>query len=101
MPKQAIQNTIKARINGDKNHGWGVEDSYQCILAAIAANEGCEVKDIDTAEFGKLLKPLINPSAFRQSLEIAGLLTKNAKAEKEKSALKGLMDGLVGGYDMI
>jgi len=91
--KEAFANAVKARINGNKQHGWGVEDSYAAILAVVAAETGSEVKDLDTPEFGHIIKAVINPSQFRQSLESNGVLDKS-EGKKQNATLKGLMDSL-------
>lgn len=62
---------VKACVNGDKKHGWGVDDSLEVILALIADENGSEVKDIKEAspDLVKHIRMVVNPSAFRQTLE--------------------------------
>ena len=88
--KEAMSAAIKSQIKGDKNHGWGQDDSYVVLLAIIANETGADAKELDHGEFGHLIKNLINPSAFRQALEKAGVLNET-KGKREKSALKSLL----------
>ena len=82
--KEVFQRAVKAIVNGDKNHGWGNDDSVKVLIALIADNAGCDEKDIaDDAEFVGALKEVVNPSQFRQKLETAGILAKGA-TRKEK-----------------
>jgi hypothetical protein len=91
--QETMQKTIKAQINDDKNHGWGVNDSYQVILAIIANETGAELKDIDNENFGHLIKSVINPSQFRQMLEKAGKLSET-KEKRAKNAISDLVASL-------
>lgn len=91
--KETMQAAIKGQINGNKQHGWGVNDSYNVMLSIIANETGAEKNDIDNEEFGKLIKSLINPSQFRQLLEKAGHLNET-KEKKQKSAIDELLKGL-------
>ena len=84
---EAAQAAIKARIAGNKNHGWGVEDSYAVVLAIVACETGAEPKDLDSPEFGALIKQLINPSQFRQKLETANVLEKTLTTRKAANSL--------------
>lgn len=93
-PKEVVQRSIKAQINGDTSHGWGVEDSLAVILAVIEDNTGTSIETMrkDDSEFVNALKSMINPSQVRQSLETAKLL---AKSESKRSGvLKGMLAGL-------
>lgn len=92
--KEICQKTIAARINGDKKHGWGVNDSLAVIVALISneTGEAYGEKDKDGNVFGAELiakiKEVVNPSQFRQKLESANLLDKSPdKAAKVESML--------------
>lgn len=89
--QEAFQNAIKTAINGDKNHGWGANDSLAVIMAVIAEETGTSKEDLQGIE--PLIKAVINPSAFRQTLESKGVLNKSNGVRS--SAMKGLLDGLV------
>ena len=96
--QEAMAGAIKARINGDKNHGWGVEDSLFVILSIVANELGAEVseyqKDEGKANFADLIKSTINPSQFRQILEGKGILAKSEKKERTKNAIDDLLNSL-------
>ena len=83
--------TVKNRINGDKNHGWGVDDSVEVIMAVVATETGTEVKDIESIR--GLIKAVVNPSAFRQQLETKELLNKSVGKAKNKG-ISSLLDGI-------
>lgn len=75
---------VKSAIGGDKNHGWGVEDSFEVIDVLIAENadEIAKAKGLPE-EVGVFIKQVINPSQFRQKLETKKILNKNvSKNEK-------------------
>jgi hypothetical protein len=74
-PSETYKATIKAQINGDKSHGWGVKDS----MAVIAALWAEETGDAFPEEIRKLVESVVNPSQFRQKLEAAGHLNPSAK----------------------
>ena len=82
--------SVKQRINGDKNHGWGVDDSTEVILAVIANETGTTRNDLDGV--ANIIKGLVNPSAFRQQLENNGILNKGEK--RTNKGLASLLDGL-------
>lgn len=89
-----FQQTVKSQINGDKKHGWGVEDSLEVIIALIAEETGATVADLKEAS-AKLIEEIrlvVNPSQFRQRLETAGSLEKTEV--KRNKTLKGVLDGL-------
>lgn len=86
---------VKSAIGGNKDHGWGKEDSLEVIETVIA-----EDASISEAEKGKyilseeamaLVEAVVNPSQFRQTLESkdCGLL------EKTESKRKGVMKALL------
>jgi hypothetical protein len=89
-PAQVLNRAIKARISSDKEHGWGIEDSLEVILALIADDSGADVKDIKeaNASFVACIREVINPSQFRQKLGTANILN---KAEKRKEKSKDLL----------
>lgn len=76
---------VASRINGDKNHGWGVDDSLFVIEALYIDNTGEEKLD---DELRKHLREVINPSQFRQKLESAKLLNETPKRAKRESLIK-------------
>ena len=69
--KESFQRAVAKRINGDKNHGWGIEDSL-AVVVDLLTDEGCE----PTAECQCAIREVINPSQFRQKLETKGALNK-------------------------
>lgn len=86
--KEVFQKAVKARINGNKDHGWGVEDSLRVIIALVADNAGVEPEDLEAdPEFIEAIRQVINPSAFRQRLENANILNKGSKVERRASQL--------------
>lgn len=91
--KEAMGNAIKSRLNGDKNHGWGVDDSTAVIIEIIANENGAKSEDYDKENFCDLIKSLVNPSQFRQALEKAGKLSET-KEKRTKSALANLLSEL-------
>lgn len=87
---------IKARINGDKNHGWGIDDSAEVIDAIVAkdAEMGIEAllaakKDPKSWSLSEeamgLIKGMINPSQVRQKFETAGFLAESKREKKNKA----------------
>lgn len=95
MTKDIVQKAVIARINGNPQHGWGVEDSLEVILAIVADEQGCTVKDLREASPGLVngIKSMINPSQVRQSLETAKLLAKS-EGGKRSGTLKSMMEGI-------
>lgn len=87
--KEAFGQAVKTRINGDKNHGWGVDDSVEVIVAVIC--EECGVAKEDVKDIIPLIREVVNPSQFRQKLEAKGLLNKSEGRTKVKSILDGLL----------
>ena len=86
--KEVFQRAVKKRINGNKDHGWGVEDSLSVIIELVADNAGVEPKDLEAdPEFIEAIRSVINPSAFRQKLESANILNKGSKVERKASNL--------------
>jgi hypothetical protein len=86
--KDVFQKAVKERINGDKDHGWGVEDSLSVIIALVADNAGVEPQDLEAdLEFIGAIRSVVNPSAFRQKLESAEILSKEGKTKRKASKL--------------
>ena len=83
--KEAFQKAVKERIGNDKDHGWGQADSMHVIETLIVAECGVEKEDI--VELLDAINHVVNPSAFRQKLENAGILNKGSKVEKKASKL--------------
>ena len=77
MPKtkadvaETMKASVLAQIDGNRQHGWGSADSTAVIMDLIAefAPEvaASNVEVISAIEIG--VKQVVNPSAFRQSLE--------------------------------
>jgi hypothetical protein len=61
-----FREAVLAQIGGDKNHGWGLEDSFSVIDSL------CDIEP----EAAPFIREVINPSAFRQVLEKRELLNK-------------------------
>lgn len=82
---ETFAKAIKDRINGNKNHGWGSDDSTEVIMAMIASEVGEKPDD----EFASFVKAVVNPSQFRQALEKKGTLNKSEN--RRSGVLKSLM----------
>ena len=78
---ETFQNTVKACLNGNKEHGWGIDDSMKVIEACITKAIGKEPSE----ELKMAIKEVVNPSQFRQKLETQGLLTKEAKKKRTEN----------------
>jgi len=85
--KEAAKAAVEARVAGDKNHGWGADDS----MAVIAAIWESEVGEAMPSEAAGRIREVVNPSAFRQKLESAGLLLASEVKRKVK-------DGILSDY---
>ena len=72
----AMQEAVVGQINGNRAHGWVNEDSFVVIEAIVA--EDAAQSDADKGKYtlsepaGKLIRLLINPSAYRQKEEKEG-----------------------------
>lgn len=87
MTKEAFEKAVIARINGDREHGWGVDDSM-AVIGAVFEDETGEKMDAETV--GKWIRLVVNPSAFRQTIEGEdgkGLLNKHESRKQRKEAL--------------
>lgn len=78
--KEVYIKTVISRINGDKNHGWGVDDSM-AVIAAIFESETGEKLDEEVA---KWIKRVINPSQHRQLLEGEKMLNKQETKKQQR-----------------
>lgn len=78
--QKAMADAIKDRINEDRHHGWGADDSMAVIEAVIGEDASIEIARLiaggkeptlytPTEAALKLIKRVVNPSAFRQWLE--------------------------------
>ena len=76
--KDTYQQAVKSAINGDKNHGWGKEDSMAVIQALHVEANGKEM----TPEHYAMVASVVNPSAARQAFAKAGLLNEETKKQK-------------------
>ena len=95
---KVFADAIKAQIGGNRQHGWGQDDSFSVIDAVVA-------EDATDAEKGKysisdearpLIERVINPSACRQWLESkeVNLLDKAKEPSRGRSsALSALFKG--------
>lgn len=93
----ASKQAVDECINGDKNHGWGANDSTKVIESIIAADASvyCDNTPTDKrdTEFAGRYTPSdvalsgiaawVNPSAARQRLEKAGKLNKAVAVERD------------------
>ena len=83
-PKAVFLDAVKTRIAGNKDHGWGVDDSMAVIKALWEDNTGEAMDSL----YEEQVKRVINPSAFRQRLEDAGALNKaTRKVSSELASL--------------
>ena len=85
MTKQKFQAAVLARIGGNKNHGWGGEDSLTVILAIVKdfySDAKMAGKEID-GDAKEQIKSLVNPSAYRQVLEDQKVLNESVKGSKK------------------
>lgn len=84
---QMFWTLVKDRIGGDRQHGWGIEDSMHVVeqLTAEDLPDGLVLSE----ECLALLRLTINQSAMRQQLESprVNLLDKSEKATKRTSSL--------------
>ncbi len=76
--KTTYQTAVKEAIGGDKDHGWGIEDSMAVIEALFQKATG----EVMTDEHREMVKSVVNPSAARQAFAKAGLLSKETKKER-------------------
>lgn len=76
--KEAYQNAVKNAIGGNKDHGWGKEDSMLVIQALYLKATGEEM----TPEHKAMVASVVNPSAARQAFAKAGLLNEETKKQK-------------------
>ena len=83
--KEMFTELIRDQINGDKGHGWGVDDSLAVIEGMV---DYARTLDCPFGEIRSYVKWAINPSAARQSLEAQGAL--NPSAKKVGGVLAGL-----------
>ena len=64
--KEKYVSTIVSAINGNREHGWGAEDSMKVItMVMLELAEGT----ITVEEGTPFVESVVNPSAFRQKLE--------------------------------
>ena len=65
----AFNGAVMGQVGSDRKHGWGVDDSCVVIESLIA--EVLPEGETPSDEMMKLIKLVVNPSAFRQRLESA------------------------------
>jgi len=81
--KESFQRAVAKAIGGDKNHGWGVEDSMS-VIKDLLNDEALEA----TPECLAAIREVINPAQFHQKLSKADLLAPmKTRASKVKSML--------------
>jgi hypothetical protein len=81
--EKQFADAVKAQIGGNKDHGWGADDSMAVIDQLIAEN----VAEITAAkglpeELSGFIKGVINPSQCRQRLESKKILNKSTREQK-------------------
>lgn len=54
---ETFAKAIKDRINGNKNHGWGSDDSTEVIMAMLENETGARSDN----EFASFIKAVVNP----------------------------------------
>lgn len=86
----AYKASVEAAINGDKEHGWGKEDSM--VVIAACAKVLCQSPNDETTmnEFLAAVANVVNPSAARQMFAKAGLLTKETAKERTANSFAKL-----------
>jgi hypothetical protein len=73
---------IKNRLNGDKDHGWGQDDSLFVLEVLWLSENGDAMPDTIREQCARF----INPSACRQYLEGLKLLNKSEGKKGSKAA---------------
>lgn len=74
---ETFRESVKAQINDDRQHGWGIEDSRNVIVDVICEDASAHNEEkpeqaySPSKEAVELMARVINPSAFRQRLESA------------------------------
>lgn len=97
MLSLTCKESVTNRLNGDTNHGWGVDDSTSVIETLVATDNQIFHEEnpaklagtyTPSGECLAMISKLVNPSAFRQALEKAGKLkAPTPKADKKVSVL--------------
>jgi len=83
---EVLKKTVLARINGNKSHGWGIDDSSE-VVKAICQNEYGKPLSADALA---AINSMINPSQARQSMEKNGLLKETPKGQRKPALLASL-----------
>lgn len=78
---EVLKAAIAKQINGDKNHGWGVDDSTEVIMQVVANETGTSIENL--ADIRPLIRSMVNPSQARQILENAKLLNEAPKGSRK------------------
>lgn len=84
---EVLKKTVLARINGNKNHGWGIDDSAAVILAVVANEMNGKAL---SAEAIAAVNSMINPSQTRQAFEKQKLLAETPKGQRKPALLASL-----------
>ena len=101
----AFRQSVKTQIDGDKRHGWGVEDSLAVVIDVSAqwAENIPAIRQEDKVDkaFRSAIKEVINPSQFRQKIEGTEEEVEKGKAlllkgEGRKEKMKGMIEELIG-----
>lgn len=93
---ETFKSAVKAQVGGNTQHGWGLDDSLEVIMAVIANENGSERKDYKDSELEKLIRRVINPSQYRQTIEGTEAEVKEGKAllvkqESRKSKVEKML----------
>lgn len=81
-PAKAAAWAVKTRINGNKDHGWGQDDSLFVMEVLWLSETGDAMPDTIRERYARF----INPSAARQYLEGLGLLNKSTGGKGKNKA---------------
>jgi NTP pyrophosphatase (non-canonical NTP hydrolase) len=91
---EVFAQAVKNQIGGNKDHGWGQKDSMGVIDELLAECSEQIAKDKGASEeLLSLIGQVVNPSAFRQTLERAKVLN---KGEGRTAKVEGWLDALKG-----
>ena len=87
--QEVAKATVLSQINGNREHGWGLDDSLSVIESVIA--EDCSLagdasKEVPSEEAIALVRQFIVPSAFRQTIE--GVLLAEPEKKEKKVTVK-------------
>ncbi len=90
----AMQTAVNEQIGGDRKHGWVNDDSF-AVIEAVVAEDAAQSK-AETGKYtlsdpaSKLIRLVINPSAYRQKEEAEGGRLDKADAGKRSGSLSSI-----------